>query len=405
LGVGDGALDEGEVCGAVGEAGFALIADQCGTVAEQDEIEIVVVIVIEPDGSVEAVLGEIGFEGFETASDIAVEERAGFGEDAEVHETVVIEIAGCDLDYVLEGGQAGIGSEVGAFAIEGGSFGGPDEEIDLTFAGGVDGDEGGGFGIDCSGEDVVFVDRIRLRRCGRGGTRRIVDLGIIAPVDIFGDGGAFLLLLELLKGLKFASGVGGAAERAIEVEELEVGSGEEGVESDGFFKLRGGFGVVALLLEEGSELIVRDGFFGREFEHAFELRDGEFSFAAFAVPDAEVEPGVGEFGVALLDGFEEGDGLIGFAGVEEREGVVELFAGRVGGEVEGLLEFGDRFVGGGGVFEEGFAEVAALFETLFRGRCGSGQQKGEEKGRSAENTLPGVHIQYDTVDHSEWTLD
>ncbi len=56
--------DEGEIRGAVFEAGFALIAHQRGLVAEKDQVEIVVVIVIDPDGALRiCAAGEIASKG------------------------------------------------------------------------------------------------------------------------------------------------------------------------------------------------------------------------------------------------------------------------------------------------------------------------------------------------------
>ena len=86
LGVRDGAELEGvggvtgserKIGGAVGESSGALIAQQRGRVAEQDEVEIVIVVVIDPDGGLEAALREVGGRELEAALDVAVEQRTG----------------------------------------------------------------------------------------------------------------------------------------------------------------------------------------------------------------------------------------------------------------------------------------------------------------------------------------
>ena len=49
---------EREGCGLVPKAGGTLIAHECRVVAEQDEVEIVVVVVVHPDGFFEGSLGQ-----------------------------------------------------------------------------------------------------------------------------------------------------------------------------------------------------------------------------------------------------------------------------------------------------------------------------------------------------------
>ena len=52
--------DEREIGGAVGESGGALVAQERGRVAEEDEVEVVIVVVVDPDGGLEAALRQIG---------------------------------------------------------------------------------------------------------------------------------------------------------------------------------------------------------------------------------------------------------------------------------------------------------------------------------------------------------
>ena len=85
---------ERKIRSAILEAGFASHRSRSVQVRRPTRIRlrIVVVVVIDPDSFYEFPLRrEIGIEFFEVAAVIAIESRAGFGEDAEVVETVVID--------------------------------------------------------------------------------------------------------------------------------------------------------------------------------------------------------------------------------------------------------------------------------------------------------------------------
>ncbi len=60
---------------------------------------------------------------------------------------------------------------------------------------------------------------------GRGRARGIVDFGVIAPVDVFGDGCAFGFGFQILENRELLRGVVGAGGLAIDVVELEVRGG------------------------------------------------------------------------------------------------------------------------------------------------------------------------------------
>jgi hypothetical protein len=70
--------------------------------ADEEQVFVVIVIVIEPDGGVINTAGEVGVF-LEMAVDVAIERGAGAGDDAEIRQAIVIEIAGHDGDDVAQG--------------------------------------------------------------------------------------------------------------------------------------------------------------------------------------------------------------------------------------------------------------------------------------------------------------
>ena len=265
---------EGEVRGAVGETGGAFIAQERGGVAEEHEVEVVIVVVIDPGGALEAALRQMGVLANEVAFGVAIEQRAGVGEDAEIHQAVVVEIAGGDGEGADEIFEAGLFDEIGAVAVQRDRGGGPNQQIGLARAGGIDEGHAG----------RLRIGRLDWRgagRCGSAGGRggRVVDFGVVAPFDIFGDGGAFGLLLETLELGERLGGFGGLAGLAIEIVKLKAGRGQEGIEGGGFFELGAGIGGAILQAVERAELVMRNGFVGDERDEALKLPDGLRGFA------------------------------------------------------------------------------------------------------------------------------
>ena len=170
------------------------IAHQDGVLAEQDQVEIVVVVVVDPDGAFEAALRERGVDGSEAAFRVAIELRTGLGEDAEVHEAVVIEIARGDGDHAGDLFQAGIPGQYGAIAVQMDARCRPDQQIGAASAGGIDGDH-----AVASAKTRSVEDGLRIAKSLGRNARGIVDFGVNAPVDIFGDGSVFGLLLPGLE--------------------------------------------------------------------------------------------------------------------------------------------------------------------------------------------------------------
>ena len=116
--------------------GKVLKGESPGVVAEQDQVEIVVVIVIHPDGALEAPLREIRRVRGEAAFGIVIEERAGLGENAKVHEPIVVEVARGDGDHAGQLFEAALGE---AGLVLSGSHGG--ESFAVQSVGRAAGDE------------------------------------------------------------------------------------------------------------------------------------------------------------------------------------------------------------------------------------------------------------------------
>src|SRR4051812_22044307 len=119
----------GEIGGAVGESGCALIAEEGGLVAEEEEVEVVIVVVVDPHGGLEATLGHGGGGGGPATFGVVEELRACVGDDAQVHQAVVVVIAGGDGTDGLELGEAGVGDESGAATVELDAGGRPGEQV------------------------------------------------------------------------------------------------------------------------------------------------------------------------------------------------------------------------------------------------------------------------------------
>src|SRR5580700_11028176 len=104
-----------------------------------------------------------------------------------------------------------------------------------------------------------------------GGVGRVVDFGVVAPVDVFGDGGAFGLGFQVLEDCELLCGVVGTGRLAVDVIELEVGGGQVGIQRRCFFEFLDGFGVAARGAVESADLIVGNRLVGVEFGQLLEL--------------------------------------------------------------------------------------------------------------------------------------
>ena len=107
--------NEGKALGFVAESGRAVISQEAGIVTHQEQVRIVVVIVIEPDGLAERPARQFSLP-LETAADVAVEESGDGGDHGQIRQAVVIEIARGDRHHVAQVLQPGIGHGLGAIA-------------------------------------------------------------------------------------------------------------------------------------------------------------------------------------------------------------------------------------------------------------------------------------------------
>ena len=176
----------------------ALVAQQRRAIAEEHEVEVVVVVVIDPDGGSKRRLGQLGRARGGTALHVAIEQRAGFRQDAKVHQAVVVEVAGATKMDALDRRRPDR-RPLGAAAVELALRWRTRRAGRSAGSGAVDGEHAGG------GAEGLIVDGGRSG--GRGLARRIVDLGEVAPVHILGNGGAFGFFLQLLEGGELAGGI------------------------------------------------------------------------------------------------------------------------------------------------------------------------------------------------------
>src|SRR5581483_1310225 len=144
----------------------------------------------------------------------------------------------------------------------------------------------------------------------------VVDFGVIAPLHVLGNGSAFLLFLELLKRGELSGGIFALSALAVKIIELEMRSGEVGIEPRGRFELLAGEVVVTGLLIKDAQVVVRDRLVGDQFGHLHKFGDGLIELALFAIDDAEVEPGVWETGVLFLNREKLVYAFLGFAGAQ-----------------------------------------------------------------------------------------
>ncbi len=288
------AFDEGKAGSLVAEAGLAVVAEEFRVVTQQEKVEIVIVVVVEPGGGAESAGGQVGLL-LELAVDVAIERGAVCGEDGEIGEAVVIEIAGDDRDYVAQAFEAAIGHGRGGIAEDRDARGRPGDQAGLRTAIEAQGNRS----RVTFGEALGAVDGGCRRRGGQG-VDRVVDFGVPAPGHVFGNRGAFLGLLQLLEGGQLLGGFRLTLHLAVEAVELEVRRGEQRVEVAGDFELLQRRIHFALCLEDGAHLVMGDRLVGDQARHAFELLEGGVEIALVFIGDAEVKPGVRQFGVEFL---------------------------------------------------------------------------------------------------------
>ena len=260
---------EGEALRFVAETSLAVIAEEAGVVAHQEQVRVVIVIVVQPERFAEGAARQFRLE-FELPAGVAVEQGGVRGDDDQIGQAIVIEIAGGDGDDVAEVLQAGIDRGFDAVAKEGCAPVSPGDQAGASTAIQRESDGSRGVAGESGGQLLLAIDGGgQRRRCGRG--RRIVDLGKEAPFHVFRHGGAFLLLLQVLKLLQLGGGVFGPVRLAIEAVELKVRRGETGVQRAGPLELGDGGGRVVGQFVQGAKLVVGGGLVGHEARHLLEL--------------------------------------------------------------------------------------------------------------------------------------
>ncbi len=109
-----------------------------GSGPSRHEVEIVIVIVIEPHGRVESAGGQVRFLTDEFSARVAIQLRTGGRQNAEVHQPVVVEVAGRNGDRTRDAFKAGRGRELLPAQIELDAARRPHQQISLADAGGID---------------------------------------------------------------------------------------------------------------------------------------------------------------------------------------------------------------------------------------------------------------------------
>ena len=228
-------LHEWKIGRLVAESRRAVVAKQLRIFAEQHQIEIVVVIVVDPDRLLEPSLRQLRLGLSETCPCLLTYSAApGFGDDAQIRQPVIVEVAGGDRTrrpsalrgHFRQRDRVPFLSSATPPADQASTSGFPSPSKSSAS---IPAPFGSSFARDC------HVAKFQL---GRGlirglGLDGLVDLRKEAPLQVFRDRRALGALLDFLKGLQFARRVIGAASAAIRVVKLKMRSGQVGIELRG----------------------------------------------------------------------------------------------------------------------------------------------------------------------------
>ena len=376
--------DEREVLRLIAEAGRPVVALYGRRVAEEQQVEIVVVVVVDPDDLPDARGGERHRGLREHPLRVRVERHAGVGDDRQVREAVVVEVPRRDGPHPLDTVEACVGRRRIAVPEEAHGRRRPREQIRAAVGVRVEHEQARAAGRESPGQRRIG-ERHRHRRpvvhrvCRIDG---VEDFRVEAPVEIFGDRRSRLTALEVLEDLLLARGVGGAPGVAVGVEELEVRPGEIRVEFGGALELAQRLGGLVGELVQVAEVVVGDRFVGYERDHLLELGDGLVVLRVLLIGNPQVEPGVGQRRVLFLHAEQLVDGRGGLARAQQREPVVQPLARGIGCQVQRLLELVDRLELGRRVLVEGLAEIAVLPQLVgaLPRRLGREGQESEQRG-------------------------
>jgi hypothetical protein len=146
--------------------------------------------------------------------------------DAKVDKPVIIIIAGGNRHRLFQVAQCGIGDRGRPVPVERYPGQGPGDQVQSSIAVRVQCDNSAAGRIDLPGERFVpelqFAGRLLLRL----GRNFLEDLGVVAPLQVFGHCGSGLPLLYFLKGSQFALGLLRAPCLPVCIVELKAGAGE-----------------------------------------------------------------------------------------------------------------------------------------------------------------------------------
>ena len=136
---------------------------------------------------------------------------------------------------------------------------------------------------------VEFVVR-EFQWYGRrfGGLRLdgFVDLRVVAPLHVFGNGSSSGARLDSRENLQLALGVVGSPRLPVLIEQLKMRSGEIRIEFLGDFELFQTFFWLSRQPIETAEVVMRNGFVRHQLRHAFKLVDSDVVVAFFLERDA-----------------------------------------------------------------------------------------------------------------------
>ena len=229
--------DEWELGGRVGKRTVSVVAQERRLFAEEQQVKIVIVVVIDPDGF--GVSG--GGKGSRKLGVFAVSFSVESGP------------GGCEYTKIVAGrGQTGYVLDLFQTAEE------KDIVVKLLDAFGIPGEQvraGGGDSGDVPRQD--FAGKAGIGNGGAGAIDAVIDFGIFAGFHVLRDGGAHLAFLDLLESGKLLGGIGGTVGLAVGIVELEMRGGQIRVKPGGDFKFCYGIGGLAIQLEKSCQVVMR----------------------------------------------------------------------------------------------------------------------------------------------------
>ena len=332
-------LYEGEVRGLIAEARRAVVAHQPGILAQQDQIEIVIVIVVDPDRLLIMAGGQLGGMLLKLSLLVDVHRRAGFGENAQIRQAIVVEIAGGDGDDVFQAFEAAGRNGRRSVFQEHNAARRPCQRVGLAIAIEIERQNSRAFRIELGGHGDIAEFQLRRILIGRLRFDGLVDLRVEAPLHILGDSRPFGALLGSLKQLQLAGAVFRAARLAVGVVKLEMRSGQARIEPGRNLEFRErGLEFVADFVCR-TQVVVGFRFIWRKPGHLLELRDGLVVGRFFLVDDPQIEPGVRNLRILFLRLLDFSGAFFGFPRAQQSQPVIQPLTRRVRRKLQAFLEF------------------------------------------------------------------